>query len=346
MAATRTRRRHHVMRWLLIAFCLVTAIAAGTAYYLGRELAAPIDRIEGVFTDLENRPPRPAIGPAAEAVNVLVLGTDRRSATPTTGQLAQAPAWLVGAQRSDAMLLLHIDADREGASVISFPRDSWVEIPGSGHAKINAAYSYGGPSLAVETVEKLTGVRIDHLAVIDWAGIRSLTDELGGVTVTIPEASYDSARDRSWTAGEHHLDGQAALEYVGQRYGLPLGDLDRARRQQNFLRALMVDTLSRLSDGKPWDVYQLLKVITNNLSVDDEWSTKEMAGLAWSLRKLDDSNVAFLTAPVAGFGWEDLQSVVYLDHAVAKGLWNAVRTDRVSAWVRDHPEAPLTDEVR
>jgi LCP family protein required for cell wall assembly len=346
MPATRTRRRHHVMRVLLLGFVVVTLIAAGTAYYLGRQIAEPIDRIEGVFTNLEKRPPRPSIGPAAEAVNVLVLGTDRRSATPTTGDLAQAPAWLSGAQRSDAMMLLHIDSDRDSASVISFPRDSWVEIPGYGHAKINAAFSYGGPSLAVETVEKLTGVHIDHLAVIDWAGIRSITDELGGVTVTIPEAVHDSARDVSWAAGAHHLDGQAALEYVGQRYGLPLGDLDRARRQQNFLRALMVDTLGRLSDGKPWDVYQLLQVITNNLSVDDEWSTEEMARLAWSLRGIDDADVAFLTAPVAGFGWEDLQSVVYLDHGVSRGLWSAVREDRVPAWVRDHPEAPLTDDVR
>jgi LCP family protein required for cell wall assembly len=286
------------------------------------------------------------VGPASEAVNILVLGTDRRSDKPTTGQLAQAPAWLSGAQRSDAMMLLHIDGDRKGASIVSLPRDSWVEIPGYGHAKINAAYSYGGPSLAVEAVENLTGVRIDHLAVIDWAGIRGITDELGGVTVTIPETVHDSARDISWPAGEHRLDGQAALEYVAQRYGLPGGDLDRARRQQNFLRTLMVDTLGRLSDGNPLDVYQLLRVMTNHLSVDEEWSSNEMAKLAWSLRGVNGSDVAFLTVPVAGFGWEELQSVVYLDHAAGKRLWTAVRDDRVSAWVRDNPEAPLTEQVR
>jgi LCP family protein required for cell wall assembly len=346
MAATRTRRRHRLVRVLLIGFCIAAVIAAGTAYYLGRQLAAPIDRIEGVFTGLEDRPVRSTIGRSPEAVNILVLGTDRRSDTPTTGAAAQAPAWVPGAQRSDAMLLVHIDGDREGASVISLPRDSWVDIPDHGPAKINAAYSYGGPSLTVATVERLTGVRIDHLAVIDWAGIRSLTDELGGVTVTIPEAVYDSARDVGWSAGVHRLDGQAALDYVGQRYGLPLGDLDRARRQQNFLRSIMGDTLRRLSDAKPWDVYQLLRVITSHLSVDAEWSNKEMAKLAWSLRGLDDSGVAFLTAPVAGFGWESLQSVVYLDHVVAQRLWDAVRNDGVSAWVQNHPEAPLADEVR
>jgi LCP family protein required for cell wall assembly len=330
---------------LLVLFCIVGVAATGTAYYLGRQVVAPIDRIPGVFTDLENRPPKPTTGPAAEAVNILLLGTDRRSETPTTGDLARAAAWVPGAQRSDAMLLLHIDGDREGATVISLPRDSWVEIPGRGYDKINAAYSYGGASLAVETVERLTNVRIDHLAVIDWEGIRRLTDELGGVTVTVPETVYDSARDITWTAGAHQLDGQAALDYVAQRYGLAGGDLDRARRQQNFLRVLMIDTLNRVSDAGPWEVYNLLRVLTNNLSVDDEWSNKEMARLAWSLRDVDDSEVAFLTVPVAGLGWEGPASVVQLDLAMGQRLWDAVRADRVTAWLRDHPEAPLTDVV-
>ncbi len=346
MAATKTRRRRHRLRVVLLGFCIVMLAAAGTAFYLGRQITEPLNRIEGVFTDIEDRPARSTVGLASEAVNILVLGTDRRSPTPTTGDVAGAPAWVPGAQRSDAMLLLHIDGDRDGASIISLPRDCWVEVPEHGYAKINAAYSYGGPSLAVETVEKLTGVRIDHLAVIDWAGIRSLTDALGGVTVTISDDAYDSARDVSWAAGVHRLDGQGALEYVGQRYGLPGGDLDRVRRQQNLLRALMVDTLDRLSDGTPWDVYELLRVITKHLSVDEEWSNVEMAKLAWSLRGVDGDNVTFLTVPVAGFGWEELQSVVYLDHTAGEQLWTAVRDDRVSAWVQDNPEAPLADEVR
>lgn len=346
MAATTRSSRHHWGRLLLLGFCILALVAAGATYYLGRQITAPIDRIEGVFTDLEDRPTRPTTGRASEAVNILVLGTDRRSDSPTTGNGAQAPAWLPGAQRSDAMMLLHIDADREGASVISFPRDSWVEIPERGHAKINAAYSYGGAPLAVETVETLTGVRIDHLAVIDWAGVRSLTDELGGVTVTVAETVFDSTRDVRWPAGVHRLDGRAALDYVGQRYGLPGGDLDRARRQQNFLRALMVDTLGRISDGRPWEIYQVVRVITNHLTVDAEWSARAMASLAWSLRGIDSSNVAFLTVPVAGIGWEGLQSVVHLDHEVGDRLWRAVRADRVAAWLREHPEAPLTDVVR
>ncbi len=348
MADPRARRRRRI-RIALLTFCVAAIAATGAAYYLGRQLVAPIDRIEGVFSDLDQgeRPPKPTRGqPGHEAVNILLLGTDRRSEVPTTGDHARAAAWVPGAQRSDAMLLLHIDADRDGATIVSLPRDSWVAVPGHGYDKINAAYSYGGASLAVATVEKLTHVRIDHLAVIDWDGIRSLTDALGGVSVTVPETTYDSARDIRWSAGVHQLDGQAALDYVGQRYGLPGGDLDRARRQQNFLRVLMVDTLDRISDAGPWEVYQLLQAMTSNLSVDDEWSNKDIARLAWSLRDVDGDQVSFLTVPVAGLGWEGPASVVHLDLAAGQELWTAVRADRVAAWLRDHPDARLTDDVR
>lgn len=346
MSATKRRRRHRIALILLMSFCIVLVSATGVAYYLGQRVVGPIDRIEGVFTDLEDRPPKPTKGPAADAVNILLLGTDRRSAVPTTGDRAEAAQWVPGAQRADAMLLVHIDGDRDGISVVSLPRDSWVELPRGGYDKLNAAYSYGGPSLAVEAVEKLTQVRIDHLAVIDWAGVREVTDELGGVTVTVPETVHDSARDRTWEAGVHHLDGQAALDYVAQRYGLPGGDLDRARRQQNYLRTVMSDALVRIADGGMWDVYELLRVMTSNLSVDDEWSTKEMASLAWSLKDLQESEVTFLTAPVAGLGYEGPQSVVHLDHVAGRALWQALREDRVAAWVEGHPEAPLTDTVR
>jgi len=346
MAASTGRGRHRLARVLLVSFLVTLVAATSVAYYLGHRLVAPIERIDGVFDDLPDRPVKPSKGPAAEAVNILLLGTDRRSDVPTTGEHARADAWVPGAQRADAMLLVHIDGDRRGASVVSLPRDSWVQLPGRGFDKLNAAYSYGGPSLSVAAVENLTGVRIDHLAVIDWAGVRNLTDALGGVTVEVPETVYDSARRVTWTKGRHRLDGRTAVDYVGQRYGLPGGDLDRARRQQNFLREVMSQTLSRLGDGSIWDVYELLRVITSNVSIDSEWSTQELARLAWSLRGLEEDDVAFLTVPVAGFGYEGPQSVVHLDRAAGNELWSAVRADRVARWLEHHRDAPLSDVVR
>lgn len=316
---------------VLAAACLfVLGLTALTpVIYLHHQLGQ-IHRINGVFDHLENRPSRPTTGPAAEAMNILLLGTDRRSDVATTGADARSSAWVPGEQRSDTMMLVHVDADRRGITVVSLPRDSWVPVPGYGMAKINAAFSYGGPSLAVQTVEQLTDVRIDHVAVVDWDGFRDLTDAIGGVTVTVPRTVYDSARDITWTAGVHHLDGQQALYYVRQRYGLPGGDLDRVRRQQQVLGLLAQESLGMRNN--PRLVRDFVGLLVRHVSVDDQWSSNAMASLAWSLRHLGGGDVRYLTAPVSGLGWAGDQSVVWLDHAADDRLWRAMRQDRLDRW--------------
>ena len=322
---------------LVACMLALVLVACGVLLYAGHRLSGQVDRVEGVFDGLTDRPSR-AAGPAGAAVNILVLGTDRRSAVPTTGSAAAATPWVPGAQRSDAMMVVHIDADRRGASVISIPRDSWVEVPGHGPAKINAAFSYAGPSLAVATVERLTGVRIDHLAIIDWAGFEQLTDAVGGVEVTIPRTVRDSARGIVWRRGTYRLDGAQALAYVGQRYGLARGDLDRVARQQAYLRSLLQASLHTRMRTDPKMVYDFLDVVTRHLSVDAGWSTWSMARLALSLRDLRSADVRYLTAPVRSLGRVERQSVVFLDPDVGAELWRAVRADRVQAWTERYPE--------
>lgn len=328
------RNTRRALAGLGVCMLLLGLVAVGAMAYLHHQLDE-VDRIDGVFEGLGPRPARPTEGPGAHALNLLLLGTDRRSELATTGSEARSAEWLPGAQRSDAMMLVHLDADRDEVTVISLPRDSWVDVPGYGPAKINAAFSYGGPSLAVRTVEQLTGVRIDHLAVVDWEGFRELTDAVGGITVEVPDTVVDSARGITWTAGQHELDGQQALDYVGQRYGLPGGDLDRVRRQQVVLATLAEESLEmRSSPGLALDFVGML---TRHVSVDDEWSNREMTSLAWSLRDVGRDDVRYLTAPVSGLGWEGAQSVVRLDRSAGKSLWTAVRTDRLDAWVDRHP---------
>jgi LCP family protein required for cell wall assembly len=337
--AEAARRRHPVRKALIgLAVCMLALalVGAGSLWYLQHRLSSHIDRIDGVFDGLHDRPPRPE-GEAAGAVNILLLGTDRRAEVGTTGSEARAPSWVPGAQRSDTMMVLHIDADRRGATMISIPRDSWVAVPGYGMNKVNAAFSFAGPSLAVETVERLTGVRIDHLAVIDWAGFRALTDAVGGVEVTVPRTVHDSARGITWTAGEHLLDGEQALDYVGQRYGLPRGDLDRVARQQAFLRNLMQTSLHQEMRKDPRQLFGLLDTLTRYLSVDAGWSTSSMGRLALSLRNLRTVDIQYLTAPVERLGREGDQSVVYLDRGLNRSLWSAVREDRVARWTAYHP---------
>lgn len=344
----RNASRRRLVRALIAGGIVLTVLAAAgvvALFTVQSRLAGQIGRIDGVFDGLTDRPSRPTSGPGAEAVNILLMGTDRRSEVGTTGSGAGADAWVPGAQRTDTIMVLHLDADREGGSLISIPRDSWVPIPGYGEAKINAAFSLAGPSLAVATVEELTGLRIDHLAVVDWSGFSAMIDEVGGVTVKVPRTVTDSKRDITWEAGVHDLDGERALKYVGQRYGLPLGDLDRVRRQQAVLRALLGQSMTTLRTSHPVELYDLLDTATQHISVDEEWEVDEMRGLMLDVREMRRGSMRFLTAPVAGFGWEGEQSVVYLDRGANEQLWKDVRADRMDAWLDRNPGVEVLGPV-
>jgi LCP family protein required for cell wall assembly len=323
---------------LLVLLVLATTSGIVSLLLVNRHLDNQVQRIDGVFDGLQNRPDKPTAGPAAHAMNILVMGTDRRSEAQTTGDNATAQEWVPGAQRTDTIMIMHIDGDRDGASVISIPRDSWVNVPGYGFNKINAAFSFAGPSLAVQTVEELTGVRIDHLAVVDWEGFKALIDSVGGVTVTVPQTVDDPHLNHVWTKGPHHLNGEEALQYSRQRYGLPMGDLDRNRRQQAVVRALARASISTVRGANVFDVYDLLDTLTQNMSVDSGWEFGDMRDLALDLRGLKSGDLHFLSAPVAGFGTEGGgQSVVYLDRGDNASLWRAVHDDEIGRWTNLHP---------
>ena len=198
----------------------------------------------------------------------------------------------------------------------------------------------------MQTVEDLTGVRIDHLAVVDWSGFEAMIDAVGGVDITVPRTVEDPLRNLVWTEGKHHLSGEEALDYVRQRHGLPRGDLDRVRRQQALLRSLLGRSMATLRSLNPVELYDLLDTATRNISVDSEWSVGEMRDLLLDMRDMTKADMYFLTAPVSGFGWEGAQSVVYLDEAANESLWQDVREDRVSEWVSVHkPESEVTGPV-
>lgn len=335
----------------LLAFCgmlLCVAIVAalvGAGLLLARMQLPQVRHTPPVFEGLENRPDRPT-GPAAAAVNVLLVGTDRRSDVPTTGTGAAAPMWIFGQQRADTIMVVHIAADRSSAQVVSLPRDSWVDVPGYGSAKLNAAYSWGGLPLTVETVEQLTGVRIDHVALVDWSGFASLVDTLGGVEVTVPQRVVDSARGIVWPAGHDILDGDAALAYVGQRYGLPAGDLDRVRRQQAVVRALVAQIQQSRLQSDLSTLTDLVGDVLRDVSADETWSLEGIVALVWSLRALGPGEVDYLTAPVAGTPYIGDQSVVALDAGLGAELWRAVREDRADRWLLDHSQLETPETVR
>lgn len=246
----------------------------------------------------------PAAGQAPEAgksLTFLLVATDSTSKLPTTGNAAGAPLWTYGAQQTDTIMLLHLTSDRSHAYLVSIPRDTWVPIPGHGSAKIDAAFSWGGPPLLIQTVEQYTNIRIDHFGAIDWSGFRSLTNAVGGVTITIPDSSYDSQQQVQWTPGTYTMDGQTALNYVRQRYGLPNGDLDRIARQQNFLRSLMNKAAGQISLTNPFGLSHLLDATAKAVSVDDQLSNSELRDLALGLRDLGSNDVTWVSAPLGQF---------------------------------------------
>ncbi len=346
----RRRKSSRTKTTLLILLSLVLILGGGvalTGYLLSEKFGNQVSRVPA-FSQLPEatRPKKPAKGaPGADAMNILLAGSDARTddATGGTTGTGKGTAWERGGQRSDTIMVLHITGDRKSAYLISIPRDSWVQIPGHRPNKINAAYSFGGPPLYIETIEKLTGLRIDHLAVIDWTGFKALTDALGGVQMTFQQETR-FASGKMYTAGTHTLSGEEALDYVRERHHLANGDFGRMQRQQNFLRALMRQTLSNGTLTNPLKLGRAMDAITHNLSVDEEFSTGDMRSLALEMKDLRQRNVTFMTAPNKGTGMEGSQSVVYLDKAKDDALWKAIRDDKVGEWLKVHGQDDVLGE--
>ncbi|TDC61505.1 LytR family transcriptional regulator, partial [Actinomadura sp. GC306] len=323
----RKRRWPRVLIAIGVFAALVVAGIGGLVWQRQSSYNGNIDRIEGVMP--EKGAARP--GPNVEGTeNWLLVGSDSREQN-TTG--AGNRTWKPGQQRTDTIMLLHLPADRKKAYVISFPRDAWVEVPGYGNQKINAAFSYGGPKLLIETVEHLTGIRIDHYGAIDFEGFKSMTDALGGVTVNIKETVYDPARKKQWTAGKQRLDGEEALLFVRQRYNLPNGDFDRIKRQQAFLGALAKQAADRGTLTNPLKLDRFLSALTKSISVDEGVSAGDLRSLALSMRNVRASDVMFMTTPHRGTGSRARQSVVFLDPVKARALFNAVKSAHMAEYV-------------
>ncbi len=162
------------------------------------------------------------------ANNILVLGSDRRPRQ-------KAPS------RADTIMLMRYGGGK--AARLSIPRDTWVTIPGHGQSKINAAYAYGGASLMIKTIKQYLGIKINHIVEINFKGFPKFVDAIGGVDMTFDHClvSHYEGRTVRFGKGEHHLDGQQALDVVRirkNRCARSESDLTRARRQQQFLDAV------------------------------------------------------------------------------------------------------------
>lgn len=287
-------------------------------------------------------PPAPAAPPPPEPIadlppvpmNILLIGSDSRG----NAREQAAHTMATGASsdhRADTLMLVHVPADRRTFYVISLMRDLWVDIPGYGGAKINTSLEVGGIDLATRTVESVLGTHIDHTVMLDFHGFKLLTDGLGGIDVNVT-TPFQSTHETQhvFTAGVNHLDGQAALEFVRERYAFVDGDYQRVRNQQTFLRAV----LAKLTSGGALNDVNAVRALVNfaggYLTVDHGFDPVSVAILAYALRNTDPNAAGFVTLPTAGVGTIGGASVVLPDYGGINALATALRDGRIAEYAR------------
>lgn len=331
-------KRRRIRGWkavMLSLLTLVLVLGGGTAaagYWLKSSLTKNLETIADPFAELPTRAPTQEVPQGeAPAVNILVLGSDSRISAGDPSQ------WQAGAQRTDAMMIVQIAGDRQSVTVMSIPRDSWVDIPGHGQAKINAAYSYGGPALAIQTVEAVTGIHLDHFVIADFESFATMTDELGGVTINLKQPQTLAGKD--FHEGAQLLTGEQALAYVRERYSLPEGDFDRVRRQQAWMRAIVRQVGQNGTLKSPTALYSFLKVASASVAVDDGFSLDQMQALGESLKNVG-SGITFFTVPTAGTGTSaDGQSIVLLDDTADAPIFKAFAEGKGYKYIQENPDA-------
>ncbi len=351
-SAARPRRgawvvRHKVVAGLLAVF-LVLGVGGGAWLWYLNGLTASIEKFGLTLPDSQ-RPlmaPDPQDPQDPQPLNILLAGADNGPG-PGIAEEVAAGQWKPDQHRSDTIMIMHVSADRERVSLVSIPRDTYVEIydetgQPQGRAKINDAFSQYGPSGYLSTVEHLTGLRMDHLAIMDWAGFRELTTALGGVEVYIPETFRDDSQNITWEKGFTELEGQPALQYVRTRYGLANGDFDRIRRQQNFMRALLDKLVSNGTTANPVRLTNVLQAVVSNVTVDDGWESSDIRDLALSLRGIGAEDVTFVTAPLGTYATTKYgESIVRLKKRATAALWRAIADSKVPRWAARHKDSRL-----
>ncbi|WP_246036594.1 LCP family protein [Cellulomonas telluris] len=333
-ASQRSRSRRALVIVLVLVLALAGAAVAAT-WGVQRWLAGQVEHIGDPFASITERPqPAASAAPGAQddtlggAMNILVLGSDSRISAGDPNQ------WEQGAQRTDTIMLVHLPAARDAAYVMSFPRDSWVDVPGYGEQKINAAFSYGGPALLIQTIEQLTQVRVDHFVVTDFESFVRITDALGGVRMTLTQ---DLAVGGTVVpAGKQQLlTGEQALRFVRERKTLARGDFDRVQRQQAWMRAIVAKMRNDGTLHNPVTSARFLDVVSRSVATDDGLDQAVMRDLQDRAKDLGSTDLTFFTVPFEGTGRspDGAQSIVVLDRAALDPLMAAVASDTLGPYL-------------
>ncbi|MFJ6539320.1 LCP family protein [Streptomyces sp. NPDC091385] len=337
-ARDQRRKRGRRLRTVLVVFLSLAVLVTAGAGWLYLKLDGDIRTFDsGGLSDN-----RPAAG-SSKGENVLVIGSDAR----TDGNAALGGGDKTAIGRSDTTLLLHIYADHKHALAVSIPRDTLVTIPPcklpngtwtqtQQNTMFNAAFSVGetdkgNPACTQNTVEQLTGLRVDHTVVVDFKGFASLTQVVGGVKVCLPNDVYQKDLNPNRTTrgtllfpkGEQKVAGKQALDYVRLRHGIGDGsDIGRIKRQQAFIASLLKEVKSK--GFTPTRLLPLATAATKSLTVDPGLgSADKLLSFAMSMKDIDLHNTKFITIP-----WRYSGSRVAVVEPDASELWAALKDDR------------------
>ncbi|MEV0775821.1 LCP family protein [Streptomyces sp. NPDC050428] len=320
------RRAMTVVAWSAAALVLVGGLGLGYAYFTLN------GNIQGVDINARLGTDRP-VNVDNGSMDILVLGSDSRSGANSSYGADQ------GGARSDTAMIVHVNEGHKSASVVSVPRDTIVERPdcedadgataaGAQRVMFNTAYEVGGPACAVKTVEKMSGIRMDHYIEVDFTGFKQLVDDLGGVKITTREAIDDSKSHLNLEPGTHTLDGEQALGLVRTRKSVGDGsDLGRIQLQQAFIKALITQVKEIGLLSSPKKLYDIADTATRAITPDSELdSVRELASFAGGLKSLGAEDVNMITLPVE-YDPLDPNRVVPLEKA-SEQVWTALRADK------------------
>lgn len=312
---SRRRRRWRLVR-RIVALLVVLFVVGGviTWFYVDSSL----NRV-AALADYSGRPAQGA------GTNWLIVGSDSRQGLTNeqAAQLHTGDASAVAGGRTDTIMVVHLPDNSTKPTMVSLLRDSRVSIPGHGHRKINAAYSFGGPSLLVQTVEQATGLRIDHYAEIGLGGFASVVDDVGGVRMCLSQPVKDSFAGINLPAGCQNLDGTNALGYVRSRHAFAASDFARTEHQRQFIGALADKIASPGVLLNPFDFFPVLTDLPKALTVDKGDHLQNLLGLAWAMRGISSGGVVTTAVPIAGSSGGSL----LWSHTKASELFDDLNTD-------------------
>ncbi len=287
------RRLHHRWQWVALAVLvlLVAAVAFGVFTYFN--LQGGTQKDFGTTVTPEKK--------AGDPYNVLLVGSDSRQGL-TLKQQQNLGALDVGSQRSDTIIVAHVDPATDHVTMVQFPRDYYVPIPGHGKNKINTSYEFGQKTL-VATVERLSGLQINHYLEVNIAGFRDLVNAIDGVDVCVPDAiPFDANTGIAIPKpGMYHFDGSQALAFVRNRHTVSEGDIGRIANQQKFLSAALNKLVSSGTLFHITRLFDLKNVAKKNVTIDARTTLLGLFHIAQRFRSFNPQDYEAYIAPFTGF---------------------------------------------